>query len=69
MPQNPNKPQEIEEALTEMAAGDSDNDWEVYLDPSTGQMRFMRRGSQQVPGAFPVQPIATTGFAANERSI
>lgn len=71
MIQNTNKPQkaaEVREALTSIAAnGDQDSDWEVFHDPASGQMKFVRRGdssSQPQPGSVPVTSIAASGFAA-----
>lgn len=71
MIQNTNKPQKTEEvrdALTSIAAnGEQGSDWEVFHDPVTGQMKFVRRGdpsSQPQPGSVPVTSIAASGFAA-----
>lgn len=67
---NTNKPHTTEEAcdaLTSIAAnGEHGADWEVFHDPATGQMKFVRRGdpsSQPQPGSVPVTSIAATGFA------
>lgn len=71
MTQNTSKPQSAQnvgEALASIAAqGEMGSDWEVFHDPATGQMKFVRRGDtarSPVPGSVPVTSIAATGFAA-----
>jgi len=68
---NTNKPQKTEEvadALSGIAEnGEQGSDWEVFHDPATGQMKFVRRGdptAQPQPGSVPVTTIAASGFAA-----
>ena len=61
------KSQDVQEAMTEIASNGEQGEWEVFHDPATGQMKFVRRGdpnSQPQPGSVPVTSIASTGFAA-----
>lgn len=62
------KTEETQEALTNIAAnGEQGSDWEVFHDPATGQMRFVRRddpSNRPQPGSVPVTSIAASGFAA-----
>src|SRR5450759_617833 len=62
-PQNDNQ---AAEAMADIAAGDSGADWEVFHDPATGQMKFVRRGDitgRPQPGSVPITSIAASGFA------